>query len=219
MLHLSRIIVVYILFYYVNKEATCHGTNNYKRDLEDLRSDSANFENISGNCLKSYSNFMDKFKKISKNSILWPKLNTNEDKKTIRHNLSEKFSVFSTLISIKKIFQLGMNNSMNYDNVDSIKLIKFFIFLIENYEQSDMYEYLTESDRSKVLEAKNRLISNSIFLNVYYYSSNVKREFFKEYKINSFNKAIIQLFLHPAYLDIYNYGELILSRTAKGLVY
>ncbi|KAH7647925.1 hypothetical protein FG379_000987 [Cryptosporidium bovis] len=171
-----------------------------------------NFENISGNCLKSYSSFIDKFKIISRNSLLWPKLNINENKKKIKHNLNEKFTVFSSLIAIKKIFQLSMVNSLNYDNVDSIKLIRFFIFLIENYEPGEMGQYLTDNDRSKILEAKKRLISNSIFLNMYYYSTDIKREFFKEYKINYFSKTIIQLFLYPAYLDVYDYGSLILSR-------
>ena len=154
---------------------------------------------------------MDKYRRISKTSLLWPRLNTYKNNREIRHDLNEKFSVFSSLIAIKKIFQLNMNNSVNYDNVDSIKLIKFFVLLIEGYEDKDMEHYITDNDKKKIIEAKKRLKSNSNLLNTYF-SSNLKREFNKEYKLNFFTKTITQLFVYPAYLDIYNYGDLIVSR-------
>ncbi|KAF7457569.1 putative integral membrane protein [Cryptosporidium felis] len=167
---------------------------------------------LTGSCLFAYSRFVNDFRRVSRNSILWPKLNRDEKKAKIKHNFSEKYVMLSSFMAIKKILQLQMDNSVNNDYIDSISLIKANILLLEKRLESEL-DNLPDRDKVKLLEARKRILANKYIINGFPHSS-------KEFNINNCNtrrllKIFIRFFIYPAYLDLYNYGNIVLSRVEK----
>lgn len=161
---------------------------------------------ITGSCLYTYSRFVNEFKRVSRNSLLWPKLNKNESAAKIKHRFQEKYAMFSSFMAIKKILQIQSRYSVNSDYSDTILFLRLNIALMENKLEANLGE-MSKDDKAKLLEVERRIVENNFILNKYYINKTTSPNHEK-----SLFKIFLRFFIYPAYLDIYNYGSVILSR-------
>ncbi|KAH8585197.1 uncharacterized protein ELE39_002130 [Cryptosporidium sp. chipmunk genotype I] len=162
---------------------------------------------ITGSCLYTYSKFVNEFKRVSRNSLLWPKLAKNESNAKLKHRFNEKYAMFSSFMAIKKILQIQSRYSVNNDYLDTVVFLRVNIALMEATFESKLDE-MPEDAKIKAFEIKKRVIGNNFILNKYYQN---KLTILNVEKKNLF-KIFLRYFIYPAYLDLYNYGNIILSR-------
>lgn len=149
---------------------------------------------------------MNEFKRVSRNSLLWPKLNKNESANKIKYRFREKYAIFSSFMAIKKILQIQSKYSINSDYSDTILFLRLNIALMENTLETKLGG-MSEDDRIKLFEVKRRIVDNNFILNKYYSNKLTSPNHEK-----SLFKIFLRFFIYPAYLDVYNYGNIILSR-------
>ncbi|KAJ1604880.1 hypothetical protein OIY81_3289 [Cryptosporidium canis] len=166
---------------------------------------------ITGSCLYTYSKFMNEFKRVSRNSLLWPKLNKNESPGKTKHRFSEKYAMFSSFMAIKKILQIQSKYSVNNDYTDTIAFLRLNIALMRNTLESKL-DKMTEDEKAKISEIEKRVVESNLVLNKYYRN----KLSLSGHDKNLF-KIFLRFFIYPAYLDIYNYGNIILSRLDQRL--
>ncbi|CUV05401.1 unnamed protein product [Cryptosporidium hominis] len=115
--------------------------------------------------------------------------------------------MLSSFMAIKKILQIQSKYSANNDYFDTVVLLRVNIALMEITLESKLNE-IPEDARNKVFELKKRIITNNYLLNKYYQNQFNILNFERK---NLF-KIFLRYFIYPAYLDLYSYGNIILSR-------
>ncbi|KAK9173276.1 Uncharacterized protein cmbei_400220 [Cryptosporidium meleagridis] len=187
--------------------------NQSKKDDSELlyTKDNINYI-ITGSCLHKYSKFVNEFKRVSRNSLLWPKLTKNESNAKLKHRFNEKYAMLSSFMAIKKILQIQSKYSVNNDYFDTVVLLRVNIALMEITLESKLNE-IPEDARNKIFELKKRIITNNYLLNKYYQNQFNILNFERK---NLF-KIFLRYFIYPAYLDLYNYGNIILLRLDQKL--
>ena len=138
---------------------------------------------------------------------MWPKLVKNESNNKIKHRFNEKYAMFSSFMAIKKILQIQSSHSVNNDYLDTIIFLRFNIALMENTLESKLDE-MPEDAKIKLFEIKKRVLGNNYILDKYFYN---KYNILNLEKKKLF-KIFLRFFIYPAYLDLHNYGNIILSR-------
>ncbi|PPS93076.1 Uncharacterized protein GY17_00003206 [Cryptosporidium hominis] len=120
--------------------------------------------------------------------------------------------MLSSFMAIKKILQIQSKYSANNDYFDTVVLLRVNIALMEITLESKLNE-IPEDARNKVFELKKRIITNNYLLNKYYQNQFNILNFERK---NLF-KIFLRYFIYPAYLDLYSYGNIILSRLDQKL--